>query len=200
MIPLYRSDEEHPPAQVSLGYQALRFVLHLGAVYLIVWFITPWVAGRWSDWVLPLLQSPEHAGRLQFLFSHVFALTFLPGLVTGFINAKYRHRVALFVWTVPSLVLLYRLFTFPATALQEYWPTVFHYYFAGDFLLPDFQSYRELFTRVAASPDFMRGMAQLRITGAFYAGIGYSLAALASMYLRSPQPAQDLSDASDELL
>jgi hypothetical protein len=198
MIPLVRTDKEHRPTQVSLGQQVVRFVSHVGAIYLIVWFITPWVAGRWYDWILPLLQSPENGGRLQFMFSHVFALTFLPGLMTGFINAKYRHKAAFFVWTVPLLVLLYRLITFPTTALQEHWPTVFHYYFAGDFLVPDFQTYRDLFSRVAIGSDFARGMAQIRTTGAFYAGVGYTLAALASMYLRDGRGAQGVAVASDE--
>jgi hypothetical protein len=47
MFPVAIGHEKHDSAEpASLGTQALRFALHLAAVYLIVWFITPWIAGR----------------------------------------------------------------------------------------------------------------------------------------------------------
>jgi len=165
------------------------FVLHLGAVYLTAWLIAPWLAGWIYDWVLPRLGSSVHVSRLQFLFSHVLALTFIPAFIAGLINARYRHRVALFVWVVPAVVLAYHMLTFPTSAFQEYWPTVFHYYCGGGFLVPEIRSYRDLFS-LAGSFDMTRGTAQLHITGAFYAGIAYSLAALLAPRLRQQRPAK----------
>jgi hypothetical protein len=186
MIPLTTREEAslqdvHPASPV---YQAIRFVLHLAAVYLIVWFMTPWLAGRWHDWVLPLMSSSFDESRLQVLFSHVLALTFIPGFIVGCINAKYQHKVALFVWIVPTAILIYFLVTFPTSIFQDHWMRAFHYYFAGGLLLPEFYSYRDLFTRIMQNGDAVRGLAQLRVTGPVYAGVGYSLGALLSVYLK----------------
>ena len=182
MIPLAirRSEENAKPA--SLPQQIIRFVLHQAAVYLTPWFVAPWIAGAIYDWILPRLGAVQ-VSRLEFLFSHVLALTFVPAFVAGLINARYRHRVALLVWVVPAIVLSYDMLTFSTSAFQDYWPAVFHYYFGGGFLVPQIRSYRDLFD-IAGTFDMIRGIAQLHVTGAFYAGIGYSLAAFLSPRLR----------------
>ena len=178
MIPLIPNAEELVSREpVSKGRQALRFILHLLAVYLIVWFCAPWIAGRFYDWFLPLLHSGHDESRMQFMFSHLFAITVLPGLLAGFINSRYRHKVATFVWTVPALLMLYKLIAFPTSVFEDHWSLAFHYYFAGGFVIAEAYSYRELFGMMGPRSDLLRGVQQLHTTGLFYASLGYSLAA-----------------------
>jgi hypothetical protein len=181
-IPEVRLQATQP---VSLPRQALRFFLHLAAVYVIVWYSAPWLSGLIHDRVLPLLQSPSDVGSLQFFFSHVFAFTFVPGLLAGFLNAKYKHHVAVFVWTIPFVVLACRVITFPTSVFQDHFGTAFHYYFSSGFIIPEFHSYKELFSLITPNSDATRGIAQLHACGPFYAGVGYSLAALVSIRVKT---------------
>ncbi len=168
----------------SGGRQGLLFVLHSIPAYLISWFWTPWLAGRVYDWVLPLVRANATESRMQFMFLHLFALTFLPGVLAGLINAKYRHRVAAYVWILPAIVLIYKLLTFSTSVFEDHWSLAFHYYFAGNFYVPEFHSYRDLFGMMTPGSDMLRGMAQLSVTGAFYAAVGYSVAAFAGPLFR----------------
>lgn len=121
------------------------------------------------------------------MFSSLFWLTFVPGLLVGFINAKYRHKVAAFVWIVPAAILVYKVVVFPTSILQDHWSLALHYYFAGDFIVPQFHSYQQLFAGNGAGSDMMRGMKQLDTTGVFYASLGYSLSAVGAPYLKRSQ-------------
>jgi len=159
----------------SNGWQALWFLVHLAAVYVIVRFVTPWLAGWTHRTLLPILRSPS--GRFQFFFSHLLAFSFIPAFISGLANARFRHRVAEFVWLVPTVVLAYKFVTFPAQSVfQSQFSAAFHQYFGGGFIIPDASNFHDLFA-FSANYDMMRGMAQHQFTAPFYAGIGYSLAA-----------------------
>src|SRR5215468_8847443 len=47
-------------------WQVLWFFVHLTAVYLIVQFVTPWLAGWTHGTLLPILQLRSPSGRFQF--------------------------------------------------------------------------------------------------------------------------------------
>jgi hypothetical protein len=159
------------------GWQILWFLLHLAAVYVIVEFCTPWLAGWTRGEVLPLLQHPTSSGKFEFLFSHIAAFSFIPAFLSGLINARFKHKAAQFVWLVPAALLAYKFATFPApSVLQSQFPAAFHHYFGGGFMVPEFRNWQDLFS-IAGSHDMTRGMAQLKFTAPFYAGVGYSLAA-----------------------
>jgi hypothetical protein len=49
----------------------------------------------------------------------MLAFSFVPAFGVGLINAKFKHRVAQFVWLVPTAILAYKFLAFPA-------PSVFH--------------------------------------------------------------------------
>lgn len=164
--------------QYSKGWQALWFFVHLAAVYVIVQFVTPWLAGWTYKTLLPILRSPS--GRFQFFFSHLLAFSFIPAFVSGVVNARFRHRAAQFVWLVPTTILAYKFVTFPAQSVfQSQFAAAFHHYFGGGFVIPDTSNFRDLFA-FGVNYDTMRGMAQHQFTAPFYAGIGYSLAAWVS--------------------
>jgi hypothetical protein len=122
---------------------------------------------------------------MQYMFSHLFAFSFLPGVLAGLINGKYRHRVAGLAWLLPVVVLIYKLMVFPTTVFENHWLRAFHYYFSSEFSVPEFHSYRELFGMMTPNSDILRGVAQLHVTGTFYAAVGYSLAAFSAPYIRN---------------
>jgi hypothetical protein len=160
------------------GWQVLWLPLHLAAVYVLVEFFTPWLAGWTRGSLLPLLQRPTSSGRFEFLFSHILALSFVPAFLSGLINARFKHKAAQFVWLVPAAILMYKFVTFPApSVLQGQFPAAFHQYFGSGFVVPEFRNWHELFLIAGSNSDMTRGMAQLRFTAPFYAGAGYSLAA-----------------------
>jgi hypothetical protein len=162
----------------SLVREGFRYALHVLAVYLVVQFLTMWMAGRVHDFVLPfVLQHQPTVSYFQFAFSHLFAFSFFPALVIGFVYSEwFRHRVALFAWIVPTAVLAYKFATFqPASIFQNHVTAAFHEYFAGGFTIPEFYSYSELFRVIASNPDAIRGMHQLHYAAPAYAGVGYSI-------------------------
>lgn len=166
------------PATNVGGWQILWFLLDLAAVYVLVGFFTPWLAGWTRGALLPVLQHPASSGRFQFLFSHILELSFIPAFLFGLFNARFRRKAAQFVWLVPAAILTYKFVTFPSPSVFEtQFSAAFHQYFGRGFLIPEFWSWQELYSIATSDSDMTRGMAQLRFTGPFYAAVAYSLAA-----------------------
>jgi hypothetical protein len=114
--------------------------------------------------------------------------SFFPAMVLGAIYARsYRHRVALFVWVVPIVILAYKFFTFPTTVFENHFAAALHQYLSGGFLIPEFHSYGDLFRLVGTNSDMARGMRQLTYTAPAYAAIGYSAGTWVSMHLSKSQ-------------
>jgi hypothetical protein len=64
---------------VTVGWQLVRFLLHLAAVYAIAQYVAQ-LAGWTRLFLLPLLQLPTSSSSFQFLFSHIFVFSFVPAL------------------------------------------------------------------------------------------------------------------------
>jgi hypothetical protein len=166
------------PAENASGWQVLWFLLHVAAVYAITNFCTPWLAGWTRGTILPLVQHPTSSSSFEFLFSNLLAFSFAPAFAVGLINARFKHRVAQFVWLVPTIILAYKFLIFPAPSVfHSQFSAAFHQYFGGGFLIPEFRDWHEFWTIVGSNSDMTRGRAQLDFTAPFYAGIGYSVAA-----------------------
>jgi hypothetical protein len=161
------------------GYwQVLWFFLHLGAVYAIANFGTPWLSAWTRGTLLPLLQQPTSSSGFEFLFSHILAFSSVPAFAGGLANARFKHRAAQFVWLVPTAILAYKFLTFPAPSVfHSQFSAAFHQYFAGGFRIPEFRDWHEFWTIVGTNPDMTRGKAQLDFTAPFYAGVAYGFAA-----------------------
>jgi hypothetical protein len=169
---------QQAPAQRSgTGWQGLWFLAHLAAIYAIVHFCTPSLAGWTRETLLPLLQRPTDSGRFEFFFSHILAFSFIPAFLAGLLNARFKHKAAQLVWIVPALILAYKYLTFTPPSGLANQSGAFHYYFGGDFVVPEFRSYHEMFEIAASNADMSRGMDQLKFTAPFYASVGYALAA-----------------------
>jgi hypothetical protein len=185
--------EQVTPRVSTLGaiQQVVYFALHVVAVYALANISTPWLSGFVHGQVLPVIQQhPPAISSFQFLFSHLFMFSFLPSLAVALFYAHwFRHKVALFVWLIPLAVLAYKLASFPAWSVLDegtQFGRAFRYYFGGDFFIPEYHKYEELFSLVGSSSDTWRGMAQLHFTAPLYAAIGYSLGTL--LALRVPVP------------
>jgi hypothetical protein len=171
---------------VIVGWQTVRFLLHLAAIYVIASYFPPRLAGWIRASLLPLLQVTTSSSSFQFLFSHIFEFSFFPGLIAGLANAKFKHKAAQYVWLVPTIVLAYKFVAFPtpprsvldsASSVFPTFSAAFHQYFAGDFLIGEYRNWGDFWSMVTSNPDMMRGMTQLRVTAPFYAAVGYCLAA-----------------------
>jgi undecaprenyl pyrophosphate phosphatase UppP len=170
---------EHKPAKyTAAGWQMLWFLLHLAAIYAIVKFFTPWLAGWVRGTLLPLLQQPTSSSRFEFLYSHIFALSFVPAFFAGLVNVRFKYKAAQFVWLVPTVILAYKFATFPApSVLQNQFALAFHQYFGGGFAIGEFRNWQEFWNIVESNSDLRRGVAQMDYTAPFYAGAAYSVAA-----------------------
>ena len=161
----------------------LGFVLHTAAVYFSVNVCSHWLAGWLSRTFLPHLRGtsfgPMSAG-IQLMYSHLFVLSFVPAAVAGSLNARFRQRAACWVWILPALLLLIVVARFPHSVLDQSWPGISYYF--GDVEVPEYSNFQEMWQRVG--PWLFRLLAQKNYTAPFYAGVGYSLAAWASMRWR----------------
>lgn len=174
----------------SALWQATRFVLHLSAVYLLVYVCALQLAGLTYRFLLPAIQVPTRSSGFEFIYNHLLFFSAVPAFASGLANARFKHRVAQFVWVVPAIVLAYKLFSFPvkASLLEAHsWPSL-HEYFAGGFSIPDPNGWNEFVRMITWNPDLARASGQLRFTAPFYAGLAYSFAAmlgLRSEFLRT---------------
>ena len=165
--------------KTAVGWQIVWFLLHVAVVYAIVNFSTAWLAGWTRGRLFPFLQiRTTSSSQFEFLFSHLLAFSFVPAFLAGLINARFKHKVAQFVWLVPAVILAYKLATCPASSVfQSRLSAAFHQYFGGGFLIREFRDWHDLWSIVDSNPDMTRGMAQMTFTAPFYAGVGYSVAA-----------------------
>lgn len=189
----FAGDEQPPVApevkQISILRQTVRYGVHLVAVYAIVWYVTLWLSRWLHGTVLPLiLQHPPTVSRFEFAFSHLFALSFYPALLVGFIHSEwFRHRVAIFVWIVPATILAYKFVTFPTSLFQNHFVAAFHEYFAGGFAIPEWDTWEEFFRFVVPNADFIRGMHQHHYTAPLYAAVGYGVGTSLAIHIRIPK-------------
>lgn len=165
--------------KTTVGSQIVWFLLHVAAVYAIVNFSTAWLAGWTRGRLLPFLQiRTTSSSQFEFLFSHLLMFSFVPAFLAGLINSRFKHRVAQFVWLVPTAILAYKLATFSAPSVfQSQLSAAFHQYFGGGFLIGEFRNWHDFWSIMGSNSDMTRGMAQMTFTAPFYAGVGYSVAA-----------------------
>jgi hypothetical protein len=170
--------QDGPAGRSSGSWQILWFLLHLAAVYAIARFCAPWLAGWTCGTLLPLLHRPTSSGSFEFFFSHLLIFSFVPAVLSGLINARFKHKAAQFVWLIPTVILAYKFATFRAPSVfQSQFLAGYHQYFGSGFSIPEFRDWHEFWSIARSNSDMARGMDQLQFTAPFYAGVGYSVAA-----------------------
>jgi hypothetical protein len=168
------------------------FVLHTYIAYTCAMYLSPWLVFHWFSWIAPILRIPISIPATDWLLQHLELATILPALVIGYINVtrffpaiarSYLHEersgsIATWAWTVPTVVLLYRMLIYhaPSSVLFGKSQTAIGYFF-------DIQKVMPTFANPLAS-DPVRVLAQISITAPFYAGVAYSLGALVSKHQR----------------
>jgi hypothetical protein len=168
-----------PIRENARHWQFLWFFPHVAFVYAIVTFCTVPLAGWTAGRLLPFLNHPTSSSSFEFLYSHIFVFSIIPAFLSGMLTTRFKRNVAQFVWLVPAAVLLFKFVTYPSSSvLQNHFSAAFHQYFGGGFLISEYRSWREFWEIVRSNPDMLRGMAQLRFTAPFYAGVAYSTAAV----------------------
>jgi len=186
--PLDLVSEVSLPTGTGLRSSVWQAMVHLAAVYLIARLCTPWLLRITHDAIIPLVTGRSPRIDLQFFYSHLFAFSFVPGFVAGFLNAKVlRGGIVRFVWMAPVTVLVFAFVfyapgVYPTMILESNFREAFHYYFGWQFSIPQYSSYvdlqRNMFENVR---EVLRGTAQLRVSVPTYVGVAYSLGAWLSL-------------------
>jgi hypothetical protein len=160
------------------------FVIHTVAVYACALYISPWLVGRWFTWAVPILHISVTTKHLDWYLQHLEIVTIVPALIVGYVGYASTGFVspaaAVWVWTVPALVLIYRMLQFdaPHSVLIGSSMSAFRYYFDIMKVMPTRDNF--LVTNPA------RVLAQEFVTAPFYAGTAYSLGAWLRSFTRNP--------------
>jgi hypothetical protein len=151
--------------------------------------LSQWLVFHWFGWVVPLLHVSSRIPATDWYLQHFELTTILPALVVGYVNVELilpgmirnfmhdgEHSMAAWAWMFPTLVLLYRMLEYhaPSSVLFGSSMTATRYFFDIQKVMPTWQNL------LASDPT--RVWAQMSVTAPFYAGIAYSLGALASKH------------------
>jgi hypothetical protein len=165
------------------------FALHTIIAYTCALHLSQWLVFHWFGWIAPILKISISMPATDWYLQHFEVLTVIPGLVAGYINVarfalptlrNYLHEgrdsIAIWAWTIPTVVLLYRMLIYraPSSVLFGSSMTATKYFF-------DIQKVMPTFANPLAS-DPVRVWAQMSVTAPFYAGVAYSLGALSSQH------------------
>lgn len=163
------------------------FALHTIIAYTCALHISQWLVFHWFGWIAPILKISISMPATDWYLQHFEVVTVVPALVVGYINVtrfvpltarNYLHEgrgsIAIWAWTIPTVVLLYRMLHYraPSSVLFGSSMTAIKYFF-------DIQKVMPTFANPLAS-DPIRVWAQMSVTAPFYAGVAYSLGALLS--------------------
>ncbi len=164
------------------------FLINTLLVYACALHVSEMLVGRWFAWFAPIFNTPSNVAPADWYLQHLELVTiitafvggyidlgrFLPALVGRGIAARRPASAATWVWILPTAELLYKMLQFraPSSVLFGSSMSAFKYFF-------DIQKVMPTFANPLAS-DPIRVLAQMSVTAPFYAGVAYSLGALAS--------------------
>lgn len=148
--------------------------LHTLTVYVWAIHVGPWLVGRWLAWGAPILWRSAVVPPGDWYLQHLELVSIVPASIIGYIVARRPESVATWAWIVPSLMLVYRMLRYhsASSVLANAPISAISYFF-------DIQQSMPTMANLAAS-DPVRILAQMTITAPFYAGVAYSLGAMAS--------------------
>jgi hypothetical protein len=153
------------------------FALHTTAAAVCGIHFGPWLLGRWFVWILPLAGVPTGTLTADYFLKNFEIATIVPALVVGYMLSRHIPRLAMYAWILPALILVYKLLTFtePYTSVfATQSSTRFSYFFVIERSMPTLEDFR--------GADPIRVAAQMLIVAPFYAGLAYSLGALAERH------------------
>ena len=182
-------EKTYPPSGSSFVWLGL-FLLNSIVVYACAVRLSPVLVARWFAWVAPIVGFPSGILPTDWYLQHLELATVVTALVAGHIDLgrflpamvgkKIRQwrsdSAATWAWIVPCAVLLYRMLAFhaPSSVLYGSSMSAFRYFFEIQRVMPTFRN--------PLASDPVRALAQMFVTAPFYAGISYSLGAIAWRY------------------
>jgi hypothetical protein len=166
------------------------FILHALIIYTCAMNLSQWLVFHWFGWIAPAFNISIGIPPTDWYLQHFELATILPALAVGYLNVVrflpagtrcYLHElhsdsIATWAWSLPAIVLLYKILMYdsPSSVLVGTSVTAVGYFF-------DIQKVMPTFANPLAS-DPVRLWAQMSVTAPFYAGVAYSLGALASQH------------------
>jgi len=160
------------PGEAVIG----PFALHTTAAVVCGIHFGPWLLSRWFAWVLPLTGRSIHTPSGNDYLQHFELASIVPAFIVGYILCRYFRRLATCAWVVPTIVLAYKLLTFTEpyqSILASPASTRFSYFFVIQRSMP-------AFTAGFGGVDPVRVAQRMSVVAPFYAGLAYSIGALAA--------------------
>lgn len=160
------------PADGAIG----PFALHTAAAAICGIQLGPWLLSRWYAWVLPLTGRSNHIPTGNDYLQNFELVSIVPAVIVGYLLARRFGRFAAYAWVLPTLVLGYKLLTFTepnvSVLASSSSMTRFDYFFVIQRMMPTF-------TPGFGGVDPIRVAQQMTVVAPFYAGLAYSVGALA---------------------
>lgn len=160
------------PADAAIG----PFALHTAAAVICGIQLGPWLLSRWYAWVLPLTGRSNHIPTGNDYLQNFEFVSIVPAVIVGYLLARRFGRFAAYAWVLPTLVLVYKLLTFTepnvSVLASSSSMTRFDYFFVIQRTTP-------MFTPGFGGVDPIRVAQQMTVVAPFYAGLAYSVGALA---------------------
>jgi hypothetical protein len=113
-----------------------------------------------------------HTPTVDDYLQHFELVSIAPAFLVGYIVSRHFRRLATCAWILPTVVLIYNLLTYSepyASILAPHLSSRFSYFFVIQRTLPAF-----------GSDDAVRLVQQMFVLAPFYAGLAYSIGALAA--------------------
>ena len=88
-------------------------------------------------------------------------------------NVRFKQNVVAYVWVVPTLILSYKVLTFPTVSVfQSHAFSVFHYYFGGGFSISEYRNWQEFWSIARVNADIVARNGAATFHSSFLRGSG----------------------------
>ena len=162
------------PVEAPLG----PFAFHTTAAAVCGVHFGPWLLSRWFVWILPFAGIANGSPTGNDYLRHFELASIVPAFALGYVLSLYFPRLAIWAWVFPSVVLLYKLLTFTdassSVLVSNPWSR-FPYFFVIERSMP-------AFAPGFGGVDVVRLAQQMLVVAPFYAGLAYSIGALAAKH------------------
>ena len=179
-----------PESKQSLFALSAAFLLDTVVVYILALRGSGLLVSLWFVWIAPVLQIPVSSSPGDWHLRHLEWVTIVPAFAAGYINLgrivpatfgklineSRSARTALWVWTLPTVVLIYKMLRYhsPSSVLYDSSTSAIRYFFDIQHVMPNINNF--------GAVDSFRLLAQMTVTAPFYTGFAYSLGALSSKH------------------
>src|ERR1017187_2127211 len=87
-------------------------LLHTLALYVCALFFSPRLVSLWFLWIAPRLQISSNLRATDWFLQHILLVSIVPALIVGYLNVRRPNSMATWSWSVPAVVLAYKMLTY----------------------------------------------------------------------------------------